>query len=174
MHPIKSIQSYWQALPPIIWVHLVMAGLLTVLGKGLKKAAAWALLSDGRVAVTTGDFQFLFTTWQGWVLMLLAIAAVYLYLAFDLCSTILAANDIIKGKRVSVITCLKKAPRFIKSFLCPEGIVIVAYIALVVPVTGIGFTTSLTDGLKIPTFISAAIDQSPFLTGAYRVLFAVL
>lgn len=174
MHPIKSIRAYWQALPPIIWVHLVMAGLLMVLGQGLKKAAAWALLSDGRVAVTTGDFQFLFTTWQGWVLMLLAIAAVYIYLAFDLCSTILVADDIVKGRRVSVVKCLKKALRSIKSFLCPEGMAVVAYIALVVPVTGLGFTTSLTERLRIPTFISAAIDASRLLTTIYGLLVVVL
>ena len=45
------------------------------------------LLSTGRVAVTSGDFKFIFTSWQGILIILIGLVSLFIYVAFDMVST---------------------------------------------------------------------------------------
>ncbi|MBR3006237.1 MAG: glycerophosphoryl diester phosphodiesterase membrane domain-containing protein, partial [Erysipelotrichaceae bacterium] len=125
--------------------------------------------STGRVAISTGDFSFLFTTWQGPLLLFIGLSVLFVYLAFDLNSMIIFSDGILKGEP-KLFESLKQGFLSIRKFFTPDGIGIVMYIALVAPIIGFGFTISLTDSLYLPNFISSVIDSTPLYSIIYYVL----
>ena len=135
----------------------------------LRQIAMILIRSTGRVAISTGDFSFLFTTWQGPLLLFIGLSVLFVYLAFDLNSMIIFSDGILKGEP-KLFESLKQGFLSIRKFFTPDGIGIVMYIALVAPIIGFGFTISLTDSLYLPNFISSVIDSTPFYSIIYHVL----
>ena len=74
MSRLTSISSYVRAVPRILTVQFITDLLFALCAFGLQLLAGWALASQGRVAVTTGDYMFLFTSWQGILLIVLALS----------------------------------------------------------------------------------------------------
>lgn len=133
-----------------------------------KQLAMILIRSSGREAISTGDFMFLFTTWQGPLLLAIGLIILTLYVAFDLNSQILFSESLLKGKpdlKGSLINGFLS----IRDFLTPDGIGIILYISLIAPIVGFGFTISLTDSLYVPSFISSVIDSVP----AYKLLYNI-
>ena len=118
------------------------------------------LKSSGRVAVTSGDWQFLFTTWQGILILLLGLGSLFIYVAFDLNSKIVLCRNILTGQTETIEDSIKEGFFSIKKMINPEGILVVLYIALIAPILGIGISISATENLYIPTFISSVIESS--------------
>ena len=135
----------------------------------LRQIAMILIRSTGRVAISTGDFSFLFTTWQGPLLLFIGLSVLFVYLAFDLNSMIIFSDSILKGEP-KLFESLKQGFLSIRKFFTPDGIGIVMYIALVAPIIGFGFTISLTDSLYLPNFISSVIDSTPLYSIIYHVL----
>ena len=135
----------------------------------LRQIAMILIRSTGRVAISTGDFSFLFTTWQGPLLLFIGLSVLFVYLAFDLNSMIIFSDGILKGEP-KLFESLKQGFLSIRKFFTPDGIGIVVYIALVAPIVGFGFTISLTDSLYLPNFISSVIDSTPLYSIIYHVL----
>ncbi|MBQ6216497.1 MAG: glycerophosphoryl diester phosphodiesterase membrane domain-containing protein [Erysipelotrichaceae bacterium] len=135
----------------------------------LRQIAMILIRSTGRVAISTGDFSFLFTTWQGPLLLFIGLSVLFVYLAFDLNSMIIFSDSILKGEP-KLFESLKQGFLSIRKFFTPDGIGIVMYIALVAPIVGFGFTISLTDSLYLPNFISSVIDSTPLYSIIYYVL----
>lgn len=135
----------------------------------LRQIAMILIRSTGRVAISTGDFSFLFTTWQGPLLLFIGLSILFVYLAFDLNSMIIFSDSILKGEP-KLFESLKQGFLSIRKFFTPDGIGIVMYIALVAPIVGFGFTISLTDSLYLPNFISSVIDSTPLYSIIYYVL----
>ncbi len=135
----------------------------------LRQIAMILIRSTGRVAISTGDFSFLFTTWQGPLLLFIGLSVLFVYLAFDLNSMIIFSDSILKGEP-KLFESLKQGFLSIRKFFTPDGIGIVMYIALVAPIIGFGFTISLTDSLYLPNFISSVIDSTPLYSIIYYVL----
>ena len=135
----------------------------------LRQIAMILIRSTGRVAISTGDFSFLFTTWQGPLLRFIGLSVLFVYLAFDLNSMIIFSDSILKGEP-KLFESLKQGFLSIRKFFTPDGIGIVMYIALVAPIVGFGFTISLTDSLYLPNFISSVIDSTPLYSIIYYVL----
>ena len=135
----------------------------------LRQIAMILIRSTGRVAISTGDFSFLFTTWQGPLLLFIGLSVLFVYLAFDLNSMIIFSDGILKGEP-KLFESLKQGFLSIRKFFTPDGIGIVMYIALVAPIIGFGFTISLTDSLYLPNFISSVIDSTPLYSIIYHVL----
>ncbi|MGN0709668.1 MAG: hypothetical protein ACI4LM_05455, partial [Anaerovoracaceae bacterium] len=75
---------YFQTIPGILYYQIVSAVILSVVLYGIRMLSSVLISSTGHEAITTGDFKFLFTTWQGWVLILLAVVVLCLYAIFDL------------------------------------------------------------------------------------------
>lgn len=118
------------------------------------------LNSSGRVAVTSGDYKFLITTWQGWLILLLGLASLFVYVAFDLNAKILISRNLMTGQRVGLWSSVDEGFRSIKRYLSISGIGIVLYIAFLSPILGISLSISLTENLYIPTFITSFIESS--------------
>ena len=133
-----------------------------------KQLAMILIRSSGREAISTGDFMFLFTTWQGPLLLTIGLIILTLYVAFDLNSQILFSESLLKGKP-EMKNSLINGFLSIRDFLTPDGIGIILYISLIAPIVGFGFTISLTDSLYVPSFISSVIDSVP----AYKLLYNI-
>lgn len=149
---------------------VLLSGILAV----LNVVGSLALASQGRVAVSTGDFGFLFTTWQGWLLVLLALVALYAYVGFDLNANIALSARIVRGEPAHLLKCLAEGGAAMRAFVCPEGALVVLYIALVSPLLRAGLSIPLTDNLKIPAFISSVIKSTPLYNVAYILLMILL
>ena len=146
----------------------VSAGILYALSFLLRELAMLLIRSTGRVAVSTGDFDLLFKTFQGPLLIIVGLTVLFVYVAFDLNTQIIYASKLLKGEP-DLFASIKEGFLSIRSFLTPDGIGIVIYIALIAPIIGFGFTISLTDSLYIPSFISSVIYSVP----AYHVLYII-
>ncbi|WP_058955458.1 glycerophosphoryl diester phosphodiesterase membrane domain-containing protein [Kocuria rhizophila] len=59
-------------------------------------------------------------------------------------------------------------------FLQPAGLLILAYVGLVVPLTGMGFGLSALSGLRIPNFITSVIYANPLYLSGYTALIILL
>ncbi len=154
------LESYLQAVPAIIQYQiaskLLIAIWLFLLGGFFQEL----LRSSGKVAVTSGDWKFLFTTWQGLLILVLGMVSLFIYVAFDLNARISLSKEIVLGEPFSIKECVRDGLRSIGKLINLRGAIIVIYIALIAPILGIGVSISVTEGLYIPTFISSFIESS--------------
>lgn len=173
MHPIKTARSYLQAAPHIIRLQALSKTILALMLVVLDHVAKWALAAEGRVAVTTGDFGFLFTSLPGLFLVVLALVTLYVYVAADINVMIAFAGHWVRGDAISLRKILREGVSSLKSFMCWDGLLVVLYIALLAPILGVGASISLTENLQIPTFISSVIDATPLYHTAFTAFVVV-
>lgn len=170
---LKRTLPYMQRIPEILVFRGLVSLLLAIVLAGLRWLAAWALASQGRVAVTSGDFLFILTSWQGWLLILVALAALYIYVALDLNVMIAYAGHVVRGEKRTISGTIRAGLAATRALFCPEGAAVIVYIALLAPICGVGLSISLTEGLKIPNFISSVITATPLYSIAYGIVAAV-
>ena len=168
----RIVLPFIQAMPVIFkyqfFTKLLISTWLFLMGRVFRLL----LNSTGRVAVTSGDFVFLFGHWQGILIILCAIFSLFVYVALDLNTKTILSRNLLIGENVSVWECIKEALGSIKRLLSIQGVGVILYIALIAPVIGVGLSISLTKGLYIPTFISSVIAGTPLYMIA--AVFAVL
>ncbi len=157
----SKLAPYIQALPGIlqfqIFTKLFLGLWLFLMGRVFRLL----LKSTGRVAVSTGDFLFLFTQWQGILIVLLAIVSLYVYVTLDLNAKIILSRDLLSGEKISAWSILKRAIPTSRRITNIQGLGIILYIALIAPILGVGVSLTMTKGLYIPTFISSVIADTP-------------
>ncbi len=167
---VQAIRPYRQSMPDIIRYRLLTT-IINAAAMALFRFLASALLrSTGWVAVSTGDFDFLFKTWQGPLLILLGIAVLLFYVIIDLNIQIIYASKILHGK-ADLLNSVKEGFRAVPKFFTFDGIMIVLYISLIAPIIGLGlaFSISLTNKLYIPSFITSVIESTPLYTALYWI-----
>ena len=165
----RSYIPYFQSLFDMLKYQAVSSGCLAALLWIINWLTDLLIRSTGRVAVTSGDFKFLFTTWQGILLILFALVSLSLYMSFDISSKILYASDLIQQQESSMINNLLKGLKYSIKFFTPSGILVIIYLALVAPIVGMGMSLSLTKGLYIPTFITSVIKTTPLYNAIYII-----
>ena len=156
----ERIRPYLNAMPDIFNYQIVTKALLAVWLFLLGRIFNALLKSSGRVAVTSGDWKFLFTTWQGILILLLGIVSLFVYVAFDLNTKIVLSRNLVTGRSEKLEASIKEGFFSIGKMISLRGLLIVLYIALIAPVLGIGVSISATKKLYIPTFISSVIKDS--------------
>lgn len=157
----ERLKPYLEALPDIIRYQVVTKILLGAWLFLLGRLFRILLNSTGRVAVTSGDYLFLFGTWQGIFIILIALSSLFVYVALDLNTMIILSKNLLKGENNSVLRSCLDAVKSVYRLLNIKGIGILIYIALIAPVIGIGFSITLTKSFYIPTFISSVIADTP-------------
>ena len=170
----QKMKPYVEALPEIFNYQIATKIFISIWIFLLGRIFQALLRSSGRVAVTSGDWKFLFTTWQGLAILLLGLISLFIYVAFDLNSKIVLSRQILTGKKVSLIECIREGFLSIGKFFNLRGIAVSLYIALIAPIIGVGVSISLTEGLYIPTFISSFIESSllySILAGIVALIF---
>ncbi|MBQ6559883.1 MAG: glycerophosphoryl diester phosphodiesterase membrane domain-containing protein [Erysipelotrichaceae bacterium] len=165
---LKTWRSCIGSFGDIVAYQLLSKTVLSLLLMLLQKLAMLVLASTGRVAVTTGDFMFLFTTWQGVLLLLFGFISLYFYVVIDINTKIVFADKLLKNEKYTLFSLFKDSVSTLPRFFTPGGALVVLFISLLAPLTGVGIYISLTKNLKIPTFISSVIQATPL----YRVIYS--
>ena len=156
----QTVRTYLRSLPDILNYQIATKALIAIWVFLLGRIFQALLKSSGRVAVTSGDWKFLFNTWQGLFILLLGLVSLFLYVAFDLDSKIVLCREVLSGEKVSFTKCINEGFFSVGKLINLQGIIVIIYIALIAPILGIGISISLTEGLYIPTFISSFIESS--------------
>ncbi len=173
----ERLKPYIQACPAVFTYQIATKAFLAVWVFLLGKIFLVLLRSSGRVAVTSGDYKFLFTSWQGILMLLLTLVSLFVYVAFDLNSKIVLSREMLTGEKPSLRECMKEGFFSIGKMINLRGILVVLYIALIAPILGISLSISLTEELYIPTFIAAFIKDSVLysaLAGVLVIVFLVV
>ena len=157
----KKLKPYLEAIPDIIKYQLATKLMLAILLFVLGRLFRILLKSTGRVAVSSGDFIFLFTTWQGILIILIALITLFFYVALDINAKIIMSKDLLYGEDVNVWKSIDEALKGVFRLFNPKGISVILYITLVAPLVGIGLSISLTRGFRIPTFIASVVASTP-------------
>ena len=156
----ETFRPYIQAMPDIFNYQIVTKVIIAVWLFLLGRVFQILLKSSGRVAVTSGDWKFLFTTWQGILILLLGLVSLFVYVAFDLNSKVVLSRNIVNGRSEALMKSIGEGFSSIGKLLNLRGLLVVLYIALISPIVGIGVSISATENLYIPTFISSVIRDS--------------
>ena len=160
----KRLTPYVQAVPKILGFKLITSVILAVISSLLMFAARALMWSTGRVSVSSGDFTFLFTTWQGYFMIAIMLIVVLLYVAVEVNGLIIYISKILHGENPSVFKCIGKGIAGLKKYLNYRGIIIILYCTLVSPMLGLGFSISLTSTFYLPNFITSVIFKNPLYT----------
>ena len=167
-------KPYINAIGDMVVYHGLTLTLLSFCLSVFNKFAMLLITSTGRVAITSSDFLFLMTSFRGLLLLVLGLIVFFLYVAFDLNAKIIYANHIVRDEKDEVFRSMYDGFRAIRSFFCPEGLVLVLYITLLIPVIGIGMAPALTKHFYIPTFITSVIYTTPLYLLLYIATIALL
>ena len=159
------LRPYLQAIPDILSYQIVTKLMLTFSMLVLGWVFSFLLKSTGRVAITSGDWKFLFATWPGVFMLILIIAVLFMYVAVDINGKIVLSDRLVKGMDISLRECITEGFNSTGKIFNPKGALVVLYIVLIAPVLGFGFSISLTKGLYIPTFITSFIQDSVLYSG---------
>ena len=170
----EKLKPYLNALPDIFRYVIVTKGILFFVMLLLSGGANFLLRSIGRVAVTSGDWQFLYTTWQGILILILSLVSLYICMALDLNGKVALCSQLVRGETVSLRECLDKGFRSAGKLIGPVGLLVVLYVSFIAPIIGLGFSTSLTEGLYIPTFITAFIQESVLYSSLLGIIVPIL
>ena len=165
---------YLQAIPDLVKYNLITKSILSLLGFAFSRVMGLLIVSAGRVAITSGDIKFFYTTWQGLVLILILVPASIVYIIFDLNAMIILTGKLYKGERDAVIPSIKEAITSYSKFLTPYGLLVVLYFFLFAPLVGVGLSVTLTKNLYIPTFISSVIKDVPIYNLLYNIVLLAL
>lgn len=174
--PMKKqrLLPYRQSVPSILLFQIISSLALQIWMSCFSLISRLLIRSTGHVAVTSGDFSFLFTTWQGILLIILAIVNLFLFVAVDLNALVILCNRLLTGEKPSVLYCIKEGFLSLKRFLNPPGILVVLYVSLLSPIIGFELVISLTRGLYVPKFISSVIWSNPLFSIGAVILIAAL
>lgn len=164
---------YWQATLDLLSYETIAMILKTIFVRAIYLVTNYLLKLAGRVAVTSGDFGFLFMSWQGWLLIIATIVIVLGYMTMDINTKILYTSDLVKGEKISIRKNLKDAIVSWKKFASVPGILLIIYITLIVPVVGFGLSISLTKNFYIPTFITSVIKDRTLYYVPYVIFMIV-
>lgn len=165
---------YRQAIPSILLLQIINMIAISVWGVLFSWLSRMLLQGAGKVAVSSGDFLFLFTHWQGYVVILLALVTIMLFIGLEVNSLIILSNRLLSGEKPSVLLCIKEGVLSIKKLIGPRGLLIVLYLGLLSPILGFGVTISLTQNLYIPNFIMSVVESKAFFLIPAIIVFILL
>ncbi len=158
------------------WFQLVTKGVIGVLVVPIYSFAVRQLIySTGRVSISSGDFiSFLFSA-HGLGMLALTFVMLVLVTAFDI-NSFIVMSSLIKEKKLkfSLRSMLSVSLKSAKTFLNVGGAALLAYVAVLVPLTGIGINLSITKDFKIPNFITSVIHENPVYLALYSAVLAAL
>ncbi len=168
------IRIVWSSLYRMVEYQVVSKAILTIVAFVFSMLARILLASTGRGALTSGDFGFLFTSWQGWCILLIGLMTLMVYVAFDLSGLIMVAEECIAPTGKGVWRIVGEALRSIRRFMNPAGVLVTLFVAILFPILGLFAAISATKRLAVPNFIESAIFDNPFLAVPYIVVLVAL
>lgn len=170
----NRIMPFYQAIPKLLTFQVVSFVLLSLLTWGVSALCGLLLGLTGKAAVTSGDMSFIFTHWQGYVMIALLLLTVISYVAVELNALVIYSSQILSGEKPSVWQSIKGGFAALKKYLNLRGLVIVIYAVVLAPILGLGFSVSLTSSFYIPRFIMSVVYNTPVFWIGYLIVMALL
>lgn len=158
---------------PEFWIFQLLASILLFPLTRLVWRFVRALTAKSGALTSSNYLRFL-ASWRAPVLLLLLISLVLLYLLFELLAPIFLCNALLAGKQLRFRTALLDGVCSLRKFASPRGLLFLFYLAVLTPLSGVGFHISLTKGFYIPSFISEVIDATPLYFFFYLLLMLFL
>lgn len=140
----------------------------------LKKLMIWAIYMSGHVAVTSGDFLFIFQSPFGWLVIVTTLILLGVYAAFDINVIVNYAGEKVAGRPTVLWKIIFESLEEALRFFTPGGLVVLLFATLITPVVGIGTSISLTSNLRVPNFVSSVIDSTPLYSVLYNVFIVLM
>ena len=176
----------FEALPEM-WTYQILSGLILVvpavlLTDGLILVVPAVLLTElirwvagiGGDVFTTATFWTFILSWRFPVILFLGLLLVMLFLTLELLSQIYLTDDILNGRQAGIRRSIGRGVRSLKRFLNPYGIGVILFILIAVPLSGVGFTISVSKAFYIPNFILNTMMKNPFLAAGFIALIVYL
>ncbi len=170
----NRILPFYQAIPKLLLFQFVSFIILSLVTWGISALCSLLLGLSGKAAVTSGDLGYLFTHWQGYVIIFLVLLLVLSYIAIELNALLLYCSELMDTDKPSVWQCIKGGFAALKKYRCRHGILLILYAVFLAPILGFGFSISLTGTFYIPRFIMSVIASKPLLLTAVIVVLLIL
>lgn len=169
-----SLYNYRNSIPTILKYQVVSKAVFAIAMLFYRWITGFLLWNLGRPAVTSGDIPYLMRSWQGWLLILSGFLALVLYTIFDINAMILISSKIIHNQKVKPLPIIRDAARKARHFKTPLGVLIILYVSLIAPLTGVSLGITLTSNFAIPDFIMSFINDRFILKLLYNVVLFAL
>lgn len=173
--PMPSLLETTSARPSrgkVIWLllkyQIVTKALLYVaIVPGFTALVKLLIISTGQTAIANGDYWTFLLSAQGVGMLALAILLLLITIGLDINAFIIMTTLIHEGKtELTVRRMLLLGLKSLKLLLRPSGLVIVIYVAIALPLLGLGIILP-TRGLQIPSFITEVIYDNPLFLAVY-------
>ena len=164
----RFLRFAWHAVPEMLEFQLLTKGLLAAALFALRKLAGVLMRGGGYALITSSDLLRILRTWQGWALLLVFLFILFLYTAAEILAQIINSDNIMAGRRMRIPAVYVRGFAGLRAFVSAGGIPLIIFITFAVPLTGIGYTISLTSDFHLPNFITSVIYSSPLM-----ILYAV-
>ena len=165
---------FYQAIPRLLLYQFVSFIILSFVTWGISTLCSLLMGLSGKAAITSGDLGFLFTHWQGYVIIVLVLLMVLCYMAIELNALVLYCDRLLDGDKPSVWQCMNEGFAALKKYGCKQGVLLIVYAVFLAPILGFGFSISLTGSFYIPRFITSVIASKPLLLTVVIIALAVL
>lgn len=181
---MKRLSPFWLLREALRIVRLALApAVLMLLGFHLvllivvSPLIAWlfreALRANGMLALDLGSLQF-----TGGIGITVALLLVILLLAFwigvvQFVVLVQLLRQAQAGQHIGVRSVFDGLKRVVKKLLRPSSIALIFYLFFILPISGFGFVSVLSQGIAVPSFISGELMKSP-LNATIWVCFMLL
>lgn len=165
-------QAVWAYFRYQVWSKALLA-LLVLPGFRLLTAALmrWA----GRRGISSGDFAGFLLSPQGAVFAAASLAALLLLIGIDINALVILSAAVRQNQgRIRLRRVLAAGVRDVRLLLNPAGLLAALYIALIIPLVGLGMSVSAMKNLAVPNFVADVIFHDPTYTALYAGVMAVL
>ena len=170
----NRILPFFQAIPKLLTFQIVSGLVLTPLTWVISSLCGMLMGLSGKAAFTSGDIGFLFTNWQGYVIMVLVVLMAISYVAVEVNALVIYCGKLLNGEKPSVWRSIKDGCLAMKKYLNPRGLIIIFYAVILSPIVGLGFSVTLTSSFYIPHFIMSVINSTPLYLTAYIIFMTFL
>ena len=154
-----------------IWQYRMFTGfILSLPVLGLNRLLFLTADSTG-TALTSADFRK-FLGWRGAAVLVLALLLYSLHLVIEVFAQIYLCDDILNGGRSTSLREIGRGFRALKRFANPVGFLMVLFMLIAAPLTGVGFIVTLTEKFYVPRFITSVIFETPLYMAVYGLIIA--
>ena len=120
----NRILPFYQAIPKLLTFQFVSFLVLGLITWGVSLLCGLLLGLSGKAAVSSGDLGFLFTHWQGYVMIALLLLTAVIYVAVELNALIIYSAKLLNGEKPSVWQSIRGGFASLKKLMNMRGIVI--------------------------------------------------
>ena len=133
----------YEALPEM-WAFQLLASLLLLIPSTAILRIIRFISDSSGTPLTTANMQDFILSWRMPVLLVLGTVLVLWYFVVEIAAQIYLCDDILKGRKGGVFREIKRSFVSMRRFLTPNGVLIILYILIAVPLCGIGASITLT------------------------------